>query len=116
MGFMSEEKEKTEAKPGDWVQIKSVLLGSCQRPKHLPEETRKVPLEMVLKGFSQDIGKMEDEITVKTVTGRKVSGKLMEINPSHTHSFGPFPPELLDESIKLKISLKNIQNSEGINN
>jgi hypothetical protein len=39
------------AKKDDWVQIHDIILAPCDRSPNLPEDTKKVPLELYLKGF-----------------------------------------------------------------
>ncbi len=38
---------------------------------------------------------MNSQATIKTLTGRLVKGKVMEVEPSYKHDFGDFVPELL---------------------
>ena len=91
------------AKKGDWVQIHQIVLKPEERAEHLPEDTKKVPLELWVKGFAQNEAKMGEEIEIKTVTGRMVTGKLFAINPRYTHDFGDYVPELT----KIDMDLKN---------
>jgi len=39
------------AKKGDWVQIQVTILHPEERAPQVPEDTKKVPLEMRVKGF-----------------------------------------------------------------
>jgi hypothetical protein len=76
-----------------------------QRAPQVPEDSAKVPFEMWQKGFllneKAEIGNI---VEIETVIGRKVSGKLIEVNPYFTHSFGKCVPEIL----KIDRQLKNI--------
>lgn len=84
------------AKAGEWVQIHNVILTARERAVHVPVDTRQVPFEMWLKGFLvDDAAQIGDEVTIATVTGRHVTGKLVAINPAYPHSFGEPVPELL---------------------
>lgn len=89
-------------KKGSWVRIYDVVLKSTERSPNLPEDTKKVPLEMWNKGFLQMDAEIGDRVTVKTLTNRLVEGKLLEENPTYTHSFGKFVPEILPIGRQLK--------------
>ena len=78
-----------------WVRIHKVILNPEERAPQVPDDTKKVPLEMWTKGFLLEDAEIGDEVTVETVTGRKETGKLIEVNPAYNHSFGNFIPELL---------------------
>ncbi|MDO4573295.1 MAG: 2-amino-4-oxopentanoate thiolase subunit OrtA [Clostridia bacterium] len=83
------------AKKGDWVSIHVIVLKPEQRAlSALPEDTRQVPLEMWVKGCLNADAEIGGEATVTTRTGREVSGRLVEVEPCYTHSFGAFVPEL----------------------
>lgn len=87
---------------GDWVQIQDIVLDTNNRAPQVPEDTRDVPLEIWVKGFAQSNGFIGEEIKIKTITGRLTQGKLVAINPTYTHSFGNFIPELLQIGLQLK--------------
>lgn len=94
-------------KRGDWVQIKRRILAPEERPENLPDDTRKVPLELKTKGFLMNDSKLGDWVKVKTVTGRIVEGKLLELNPPYTHDFGRPPRELLSVGLELRKRLRD---------
>ncbi|MGK0466374.1 2-amino-4-oxopentanoate thiolase subunit OrtA [Clostridium sp.] len=99
------------AKKGDWVQINNIVLKSEQRTAKIPEETRKVPLELWVKGFLNEDAKIGDIVSITTVTGRMDTGILEEINPKFTYGFGEeFVPELLQIDIQLKNILQEGDN------
>lgn len=81
---------------GEWVRIHKIILEPGERAPQVPEDTRKVPLEMWDKGYLQGDAEIGDEVTIETVTGRKEEGTLIEVNPAYDHSFGSFIPELLE--------------------
>lgn len=91
-----------QVKKGDWVKVHRIILTSEQRAPQVPDDTKKVPLEMWVKGFAQSDSALGEEVTVKTITGRLETGKVVEINPTYSHSFGNFIPELLQIGIDLK--------------
>jgi hypothetical protein len=81
---------------GTWVRIHRILLQPVERSANLPEDTRKVPFELWTKGFLEDDAELGDEVFVKTVTGRREHGTLDLVEPSPSHGFGAFVPELLE--------------------
>ncbi len=84
------------AKKGDWVRIHAVVLEAAQRTAKLPDDTKACPLEMWTKGFLQeDSANIGDEVTVLTAANRLAKGKLLEVNPHWTISYGDFVPELV---------------------
>lgn len=91
-----------QIKKGDWVKIHRIILTSEQRAPQVPDDTKKVPLEMWVKGFAQSDSKLGEEVIVKTITGRLETGKIVEINPTYSHSFGNFIPELLQIGTDLR--------------
>jgi len=50
---------------------------------------------MWVKGRLKTDAEIGQEVTVVTRTGREVRGTLLEVNPTYTHSFGDFVPEIL---------------------
>ncbi len=95
------------AKRGEWVQVYKQILKAGQRAPQVPEDTQAVPLEMWVKGFlDQDDGRIGEEVLIRTVTGRKVSGKLTEILPDYVHNFGKPQPELLKVGLELRTILR----------
>ncbi len=90
------------AKKSDWVLIHNIVLSASERAPQVPDDTKSVPLEMWVRGFIQHDGKVGDEVEIDTITGRRVGGKLIEVNPTYGHSFGSHVPEILQIGIKLK--------------
>lgn len=80
---------------GTWVEIHLVVLAANQRAQQIPEDTRRVPLEMRVKGFLVAAANLGDQVEIVTVTGRRLNGTLVQVNPSYAHGFGPPIPELL---------------------
>lgn len=79
-----------------WVQIRTTILEPNERASHLPEETKKVPLQMWVKGWLQHDATLGSIVDVKTITGRIESGVLVAVNPSYMHTYGSFVPEILE--------------------
>ena len=84
------------AKKSDWVMIYNQILSPEQRAPQVPDDTKEVPLEMWIKGFLEEDGDIGDVVTIRTITGRQEEGKLIEVAPTYTHSFGKFIPEILE--------------------
>lgn len=82
-------------KRGEWVRIHKIILQASERAPQVPDDTKKVPLEFWVKGFLQKDAEMGEEVEIETVTGRKETGELIEVNPYYTHDYGKFIPELL---------------------
>lgn len=82
-------------KKGEWVLIHRNVLEVSDRAPQVPDDTKKVPLEMWVKGYLQEDANIGDEVNVLTRTKRKEHGTLLEVNPTYKHDFGNFVPELL---------------------
>ncbi len=90
------------AKKGDYVNVYTVVLSPEERAPQVPDDTKKVPLEMWVRGFLTADANLNDEVTVKTITGREVTGKLVEENPTYRHSFGEHVPEIFQIGLQLR--------------
>lgn len=95
-----------KARKGDYVQVYSIVLQAGKRAPQVPEDTQGVPLEMRVKGFVDQEANIGDTVTITTVTGRRVTGRLVAINPRYTHDFGDLVPELLTVGLELKRLLR----------
>ncbi|GAB1477370.1 2-amino-4-oxopentanoate thiolase subunit OrtA [Bacillota bacterium] len=82
-------------KKGTWVSIHRNVLEPAERAPQVPDDTKKVPLEMWVKGYLLEDAEIGDEVTVNTRTGRKETGTLLEAEPYYKHDYGKFVPELL---------------------
>ncbi len=80
---------------GTWVEIEQVILRPEERAPSLPEETKKVPYILHVSGFLAEDAELGGEVRIHTIIGRELSGKLITVNPSYSHSFGNTVPELL---------------------
>lgn len=85
-----------DVKKGSWVQVHQIILKPEERTAKIPEETKKVPLELWVKGYLNEDGDIGDIVEITTLTKRKVKGELVEINPIYDYGFGEeFVPELV---------------------
>ncbi|MGS0972629.1 MAG: 2-amino-4-oxopentanoate thiolase subunit OrtA [Candidatus Izemoplasmataceae bacterium] len=80
---------------GTYVRIRKTLLQPSERSENLPEDTKKVPLKMWVKGRMLEEGELFDYAHIKTITGRIEYGRVKEIEPPYKHGFGDFVEELL---------------------
>lgn len=89
-------------KKGTWVQISNVVLPAGSRAPQVPEDTSQCDLMMWVKGALQADAAVGDTVEVVTATGRREQGVLCEANPSYTHSYGHFVPELMQVQQQLR--------------
>jgi hypothetical protein len=87
---------------GSWVLIHRNIMEPSERAPQVPEDTKKVPLEMWVKGTLQTDTEIGAETEVLTRTGRRERGTLLEVNPTYAHGFGDFVPELLEISRQVR--------------
>lgn len=90
------------AKKGDWVQISNVVLPAGSRAPQVPEDTQACDLVMWVKGFIQQDAELGDTVEVVTAIGRRERGVLCDIDPSYTHTYGKFVPELVQIQHQLR--------------
>ncbi|MDY7029001.1 MAG: 2-amino-4-oxopentanoate thiolase subunit OrtA [Spirochaetota bacterium] len=104
------EGEAGEARKGDWVQIHRIILPQEERAERVPEDTRKVPLEMWMNGFLvPEKAAIGDEVEIRTAIGRSERGVLLRVNPGYEHSFGKTVPELLQIGVQLRSLLREAE-------
>lgn len=89
-------------KKGSWVRVHDIILTAKERASNLPEDTKKVPLEMWTKGVLQSDAKLGDRVRIKTITGREVEAELIEVDPYYDHNYGKHVPQLLDIGVQLR--------------
>lgn len=87
---------------GTWVQILATVLPPEGRAPQVPDDTKKVPLDLRVKGFLTASGRLNETVTVKTVTGRLVTGQLVDAAPTYRHSFGEAVPEMQRIGVELR--------------
>ncbi|MBP1918849.1 2-amino-4-oxopentanoate thiolase subunit OrtA [Youngiibacter multivorans] len=99
---------------GTWVRIHRVILKPEERAENLPEDTAKVPLEAWTKGFLMEGSETGENAVIQTLTGRTVSGTLVQVNPTYDHGFGEeFIPEILYIGRDLKKLIGEGSHDEG---
>ena len=90
---------------GEWVEVERVLLEPSERASNLPAETASQPLLTWVKGFAEAAATLGEDVTVETMTGRRVTGRLSAINPGYFHTFGQPIPELTHVGADLRARL-----------
>ena len=105
--------ETTHVRAGDWVEVECKLLDPADRSKNLPPETAEKPLMMWVKGFAEGEAGLGEQMTIETMTGRKVTGALSAINPGYFHTFGNPIPELQHIGKDLRAKLAAYRAAEG---
>lgn len=83
------------AKPGDWVRIHIVILEARERAPGIPADTACHPYEGWINGWAVEEARVGEPVTVRTMAGRQVRGRLCEVHPGYRHGFGRPHPALL---------------------
>ena len=91
---------------GTWVEIHTVVLDAGERAPQVPEDTRRVPLEMRVKGFLLTPAAIGEDVAIETLSGRQLRGTLAEANPAYNHSFGAPIPELSSIGCEVRALLR----------
>ena len=90
----------------DWIEIEVVVLTADERAPQVPEDTKKVPLMMWTRGFlMSDNANLGDEVFIKTLCERLITGKLVDTEPRYNHDYGNTVPELLSTGVSVRSEL-----------
>lgn len=79
---------------GTWVEVEEIVLNKEERSSNLPEDTKKTPLMVWIRGFCIENCEIGQVVGVKTLAGRILSGKVVEIKPNYKHGFGDYIEEI----------------------
>lgn len=93
-------------RPGDWAEVRFVLLAPGERAPGLPDDTAGKPLAVRVRGFLAGEARPGGPAAVTTVLGRQVEGTLLEVLPPARHTFGRPAPELLPIGRELRDRLR----------
>jgi hypothetical protein len=96
---------------GTWVELHRVVLAPGERAPRLPEDTRRVPLELRVKGFLVAEAAVGAEAEVVTAAGRRLRGTLAGVNPPYEHGFGRPVPELQAVGAELRALLREARSA-----
>jgi hypothetical protein len=80
---------------GAWVEVQQVVLEASSRAPNIPDDTAHVDFVARIRGFLESDAPMGADVTVRTLAGRRVSGRLSAVNPRNPADFGNPVPELL---------------------
>lgn len=83
------------AKAGDWVRIHIVILPADDRAPGIPPDTGAHPYEGWINGWAVEGARVGEAVTIRTLAGRHIRGRLCEVRPGYHHSFGRPHPALL---------------------
>lgn len=83
------------AVPGDWVRIHVVILPPGDRAPGLPADTAAHPYEAWINGWAIEAASIGEPVTIRTMAGRRVRGRLCAVHPGYHHGFGRPHPALL---------------------
>jgi hypothetical protein len=95
-----------EIAKGTWVEVHDVVLAPGERAPQLPEDTGRVPLEMRVKGVLVAPAAVGEDAEIVTAAGRRLRGRLVEVNPPYRHGFGAPIPELAAIGTEARALLK----------
>jgi hypothetical protein len=98
---------------GDWVEVERVLLEPADRSSSLPSDTAAQPLLVWVKGFATGPARVGQEVTLETMTGRSVTGRLSAVKPGYFHTFGDPIPELAHVGRDLRARLAEARAKGG---
>jgi hypothetical protein len=97
---------RERAAQGTWVEIHRIVLSPEGRAQKVPDDTRRVPLEMKVKGFLVHEGTVGEEAEILTLAGRRLRGILTRLEPAYTHGFGSPIAELAAIGPELRAMLE----------
>lgn len=87
---------------GSWVRIEKIILEPEVRAPQVPEDTKKTPLKMWVKGHLQDDAQIGDTVSVRTRADRLEIGTLLCADQGYDLNYGRFVPELLSISEQVR--------------
>jgi hypothetical protein len=73
------------------------VLAAGARAPGIPPDTAAVPFETWVNGHLLEPARLGENGVVVTASGRRVEGRVVEVDPGYRHSFGP-PPQPLREA------------------
>ena len=91
---------------GTWVEIQRVVLPADERAPQVPDDTRQLPLEMRVKGHLVAPAALGEDAEILTPVGRRLRGRVREVNPAYTHGFGTPIAELSGIGSELRALLR----------
>ena len=92
-----------------WAQIGLVVLEPEERTARLPDDTKKVPYYVRVRGFLEGDANVGDVVTIETLIGRRVQGELLCIDPPYGHSYGRPIEELMQAGFEARGLLRSLE-------
>lgn len=100
------ESDATLVPAGVWVEISQVVLRAGDRAPNVPLDTAATDFVARIRGFLAEPASLGDNVTVRTLLGRDVAGRLTGINPRNPADFGNPVPELLALGVAARRALE----------
>jgi len=92
-----------------WIEIGFVVLEPSERTGHMPEDTRKVPYYVRVKGFADGEPQVGQRVTVETLLGRRIEGEVLRLDPEYGHDFGGPIQELIEAGREARALLRALE-------
>ena len=73
---------------GRWVRVYRVELAAGERAPGVPADTADLPFESWVNGRLLEPSSIGEPAAIETASGRRVSGRLVAVDPGYTPSFG----------------------------
>ena len=89
-----------------WVEIGFTVLQPSERAEHLPADTAAVPYQVRLRGFADGDPRLGQRVEVETLSGRRVEGEIVSLDPQYGHSFGGPIQELIEAGAEARRLLR----------
>ena len=96
------------APAGSWVELHLTILDPAGRAPDLPPDTAALAFTARVRGFLDAPARIGDEATVRTLLGRRVSGRVGSLTPRDPADFGDPSPELLTVGLEMRDRLEPI--------
>ncbi|MEG0307588.1 MAG: 2-amino-4-oxopentanoate thiolase subunit OrtA [Clostridium sp.] len=81
-------------KKGTFVEVETIVLECSDRSPAIPEDTKKTPLKMWVRGFVNSDCSIGEEVEITTTVGRIMKGMVKEVEPGYSHGFGRYVSEI----------------------
>lgn len=75
-------------KKGTFVEIENIVLECWDRARAIPDDTKKTPLKMWVRGWVNSDCELGDKVEITTAIDRKIEGIVVESEPGYNHNFG----------------------------
>ena len=97
---------RNRSRKGDWVQVERTILEAGSRAPGIPGDTADLPMLARVKGFALDSASVGEDLEIETAIGRRIRGRLVEVDPTYGHDFGGPIPELTRAGLDARAALE----------